>query len=271
MISPRPLAPPPLAPPPLAALRARIRRLERAARPGNPMPERGVLPFGVAAIDAHLPEGGLALGKLHEILEHEIGGAGGDGAASLFSAALLARLSGPVLWCHGGQDFFPNLFPNLFPPGLAGVGLAPDRVIHVEAGEQKTVLLAMEEGLRQRGLAGVVGEVFRLPMLASRRLALAAEAFGALALVLPREKGEERAPTAAATRWRVRPLPSPPGTPDLGRALWDRALWRLELLRCRGAATASWVVEAPDATGRLDLAAVLPDRSAAPVRQGARA
>jgi protein ImuA len=260
------ISPLPLAPLPLAVLRARIRRLERAGRPGIPSPESGALSFGIKAIDAHLPEGGLALGALHEIIGHEVGNIGADGAASLFSAALLARLTGPVLWCHGGQ----GLFPDLFPPGLAGVGLAPDRVIHVEAGEQKTVLLAMEEGLRQRGLACVVGEVFRLPMLASRRLALAAEGSGALALVLPRGQGEERAPTAAATRWRVRPLPSPPGAPGSGRALWGRALWRLELLRCRGAATASWVVEAPDAAGRLDLAGVLPDGSAAPVRQGAR-
>ncbi|HTU55082.1 MAG TPA: DUF6504 family protein, partial [Acetobacteraceae bacterium] len=101
------------------------------------------------------------LGRLHEILESR---GPGIGAPTLFAASLLARLKGPVLWCHGGQD----LFPDLFPPGLAGVGLSPDRVIHVAAGEQKTVLLAMEEGLRKPGLAGVVEEISSLPMLASR-------------------------------------------------------------------------------------------------------
>ena len=48
--------------PVLNALRERIQRLEGgAARP------RTVLPFGIKAIDKHLPEGGLALGALHEV------------------------------------------------------------------------------------------------------------------------------------------------------------------------------------------------------------
>src|SRR6266446_3734285 len=48
--------------PVLAALRERIQRLEGgAARP------RTALPFGIKAIDQHLPEGGLALGALHEV------------------------------------------------------------------------------------------------------------------------------------------------------------------------------------------------------------
>ena len=262
------ISPPSQPRPSLAPLRTRIRRLERAGRLESSTSEHGALAFGVAAIDAHLPEGGLALGRLHEIL-----GSGGPeiGATTLFAASLLARLKGPVLWCHGGQ----GLFPDLFPPGLAGVGLSPDRVIHVAAGEQKTVLLAMEEGLRKPGLAGVIGEISSLPMLASRRLALAAFASGTLALALrcptgKKPEGEEHVPTAAATRWRVRPLPSPPAGRGLGRTL-AAPRWRLELLRCRGAEAAAWIVVAPDAAGRLDLAAVLPDRAAAPLREGARA
>jgi protein ImuA len=43
-------------------LRERIRRLESAA--GR---RRLVLPFGLKAIDLHLPGGGLALGALHEV------------------------------------------------------------------------------------------------------------------------------------------------------------------------------------------------------------
>src|SRR5258708_4884781 len=50
--------------PVLKALRERIQRLEGgAARP------RSVLPFGIKAIDEHLPEGGLALGALHEVAD----------------------------------------------------------------------------------------------------------------------------------------------------------------------------------------------------------
>jgi hypothetical protein len=51
------------------ALRERIRCLE-----GGTTHERAVLPFGVKAIDERLPEGGLALGALHEVA------GGGNGA-----------------------------------------------------------------------------------------------------------------------------------------------------------------------------------------------
>ncbi|HTU54068.1 MAG TPA: damage-inducible protein, partial [Acetobacteraceae bacterium] len=100
------ISPPSQLRPSLAPLRARIRRLERAGRLESFASEHGALAFGVAAIDAHLPEGGLALGRLHEILESR---GPGIGAPTLFAASLLARLKGPVLWCHGGQDLFPDL------------------------------------------------------------------------------------------------------------------------------------------------------------------
>ncbi|MCC7428115.1 MAG: damage-inducible protein [Alphaproteobacteria bacterium] len=263
--------------PVLAELRRRIRHLE-GTHP-DPADGRGpaVLPFGVAAIDRHLPGGGLALGRLHEI-------AGGDAtttdgaAATLFAAGILARLGGPVLWILAGHD--------LFAPALAQVGLAPERVIYVEAGEEKTVLLALEEGLRHAGLAGVVGEAARLPMKASRRLQLAAEGSGVTALVLRRfgqssasgtsangddgASGELLQPSAATTRWRISALPSaplpdiPPTVPGIGRARW-----RVELVRCRGGEGAAWTMEACDAQGclapdRLAVPARLADRPAAP-------
>ncbi|MGH7057924.1 MAG: ImuA family protein, partial [Acetobacteraceae bacterium] len=172
----------------LERLRAQIRPLDQPVRRGP-----GVLAFGAAPIDAHLPESGLALGALHEIR-----GGSADAPATLFAAGLLARLEGPVLWCSAVAD--------LFPPALAGVGLSPDRVIHAAVGDEKTVLLVMEEGLAQPGLAGVVGEIFRLPMIASRRLALAAEKSGVLALALRRGEEKKIAPIAARTRWRVSPF-----------------------------------------------------------------
>jgi protein ImuA len=53
---------------------------------------------------------------------------------------------------------------DLFAPALAGVGLHPDRVIFAEVGDEKMVLLCLEEGPRHAGLAGVVGEVARVSM-----------------------------------------------------------------------------------------------------------
>ena len=232
----------------LADLRERIRRLEQ------PTPRaRAVLPFGVAALDAHLPEGGLRIGALHEVA-----GGGADAvpgaAAALFAAGVLARLVGPVLWCGTAGD--------LYAPGLSLAGLASARVLHVAAADEKSVLLVMEEGLRARGLAAVVGELARLPMTASRRLHLAAETSGTLALALRRRRegqAEDAGLTAAVTRWRITPLPSAPlPCPGIGRARWQ-----VELLRCRGGEAANWTMEAADAQGRLALFADLADRPAA--------
>ncbi|MDR3538334.1 MAG: damage-inducible mutagenesis protein [Acetobacteraceae bacterium] len=241
-------------------LRAKIARIEHGAQagPGH------VLPFGLAPLDAALPGGGLALGALHEAA-----GAGPDveqgAAAALLIGGILARLQGPVLWVVQR--------PDLFAPGLAGVGLHPDRVVFAEAG--KAVLAVMEEGLRQPGLTAVVGEVDgRLSLVASRRLQLAAEQGGRLAFALRRSRSFDdpalNEPTAAVTRWRITALPSPPplpeapDTPGLGRARWQ-----LALRRCRGGEPGSWIVEACDAQGRLGLPAEFRDGSAAETWHGA--
>jgi protein ImuA len=127
----------------LSELRRRVVALDRSARA-----KRVALPFGVPAIDAHLPWGGLPLGQVHECLEEGVAGEHAA-AATLFAAGILARCKGTVLWCLRGRD--------LFAPALAAVGLGPDRVIYVETWKDSEVLPAMEEGLRHGGLAGVVG------------------------------------------------------------------------------------------------------------------
>ncbi len=239
----------------ITELRDAIARLERGSAAAHAPPP---LPFGLRGIDAALPGGGLPLGALHELA-----GNGADlqhGAApALFAAGILARIAGPVLWVIERRD--------LFAPGLAGAGLHPDRVVYAEAGRQDA-LLVMEEGLRQAGLAGVVGEVSgRITLSASRRLQLAAEATGVTALLLRRPgrgEAELAGAVAAATRWRIGalpsapPLPEAPDVPGLGRVRWQ-----LDLLRCRGGRTGSWIVEACDASGRLGMVAPLADRPAA--------
>src|SRR5579864_1931090 len=94
--------------PTISQLRDCIREIERPLR-------HGALPFGVTAIDRALPEGGLALGAVHEIL-----GAGGDeedgAAAAGFAAGILARLgAGPL-------SNPPPFYPLPDPPPHAGEG-----------------------------------------------------------------------------------------------------------------------------------------------------
>ena len=248
----------------IAALRDRVRRLEQQS-----VMRHGVLPFGVAAIDRALPGGGLALGAVHEIL-----GQGGDeedgAAASGFAAGIAARLGprtgkgGPVLWCLKR--------PDLYGPGLAEHGFDPAHLVIVRAPRDDDLLWAVEEGLRTPGLAAVIGEIGRLPMVASRRLQLAAERSGVTALLLRRwrnagEAAAERGrPNAALTRWRIGALPSAAtGEPGVGRPRW-----RVELLRCRGGEPAAWDVEIADETGFVRVSAGLADRPAASRRFGAR-
>jgi protein ImuA len=238
----------------ISALRDRIRQIEGPAR-------HGVLPFGEAAIDRALPGGGLKRGAVHEIL-----GTGGDeedgAAAAGFAAGILARLgSGPILWCLRR--------PDLYGPGLRAHGLDPARLVLVTARRDDDILWAVEEGVRVPGLAAVVGEIGRLPMIAGRRLQLAAERSGVTALLLRRwRSGDEAAlererPSAALTRWRIAALPSIDiaGEPGIGRPRW-----RVELSRVRGGVPALWEVEVADATGHVSVSAMLADRPAAPFR-----
>ena len=240
----------------LPELRERVRRIERSR-----LAIHGVVPFGIAAIDRVLPDGGLARGALHEIL-----GADGDeedGAfAAAFAAGILGRLAGDgtVLWC------LPR--PDLYGHGLAAHGLDPAHIVLVRAPRDGEILWAMEEGLRAPGIAAVVGEVGTLPAVASRRLQLAAERSGITAFLLRRWRDggqaarERNLPNAAVTRWRIAALPSQllRGEPGVGRPQW-----RVELLRCRGGEPACWEVEEADATGHVSLAAALADRPPAPV------
>ena len=242
----------------IATLRRQIASLERRTGTGSPS---ACLPFDVPELDACLPGQGLGLGAVHELFAN--GPAVEHGAApALFAAAVLARRSGPVLWITSQCD--------LYPPALACAGFDPARMVFVEA--RRGALRVMEEGLRHPGLAGVVCEhEGRLDLVASRRLQLAAEATDVLGFVLRRSPRFDdpalQAPSAATTRWRITSMPSPPplphapDVPGLGRPLW-----RLELLRCRGAAAASFVVESPDAQGRLAVPAHVADRPLAPAR-----
>jgi protein ImuA len=103
-----------------------------------------------------------------------------------------------------------------FAPALTRAGLHLDRVIHADTWRDVEVLPVMEEGVRCPGLPGVVGEIGRLSLTASRRLQLAAEATGVVAVVLRRWRGDATSDAsggagsgnAAATRWRVTALPS---------------------------------------------------------------
>ncbi len=227
------------------AIRQDLDRLRRIiARLDNPHHEAGeeapCLRIGVPAIDLHLARSGLGPGALHEIAGH--GPDEEQGAAGAAFLALCLRHSAPsrpILWATTHTD--------LYPPGLAGLGLDPRRLILLAARREAEIRWALEEALRCVALAAVVGEAAEIDLTASRRLQLAAEKMGIPCFILRRWRSADLArrhrarPIAAATRWRIQPLPGDGGN-GAGENI-DKARWRVDLWRCRNGSPASWIVE----------------------------
>ncbi len=216
------------------------------------------LPFGLPALDAHLPQGGLTCGALHEVAPET---SDDMPAAFGFVAALLGRMppSGPVLLVTAPRALAAHGRP--YGHGLNGLGLDPARVILVETADAKQALWAMEEALRSAVPAAVAGAVDKLDFRASQRLHLAAGDSGRPLLLL-RPGGMT---SVAATRWRV----AAAAAAHDRFGLVARWRWRVTLERCRNGRPGQWLVEFDHATHRFSLAAALADpalsRSASPL------
>jgi len=232
----------------LASLRARVARLEGG---GGPQHEAPVVPL----CDG-LPMPGLARGAVHEVL------ATSPGCGVAFCTVLLARTGGTVFWIAAGRDG-----TSAWPQGLAAFGLTPARLILVRAEGWVDALWAMEEVLRCPTVTGALlavtgsppGIDARLDLTATRRLQLAAEAGGALGLLL-RPDTVAAAPTAASTRWRIGSLGGENGLDD--------PCWRLELLRMRGGRPGGpWAVTWRAAEGRLEPGRCDTDRAGSTARE----
>jgi protein ImuA len=250
----------------LAQLKQRIACIP-ALRPEARASERR-LSTSLPPVDAYLSTAATPLGAVHEIAGH--GGDEEQGAAGAGFLALALKASAPTGWIVWvTQD------ADLYAPGLAAFGLDLRRLILVSTRRDAEVCWALEEALRSRSLAAVVGEVGVLALNTTRRLQLAAEQAGIPCFLLRRWRTQELAqrqraqPIAAVTRWRIAPqlhqrVPDqvPAAQPELGPAHW-----RLDLWRCRNAAAASWIMEFDHADDQrvaafpVPVAAALADRS----------
>src|SRR5215470_1638730 len=206
------------------------------------------LPFGLPAIDGHLPQGGLAGGALHEVVPE----ARGDLPAAFgFVAAVLSRVRpGTPLFLITSPCGLAT-FGRPYGHGLNGLGLDPARVILVAAPNATQALWAMEEALRSGVPAAVAGVVGKLDFRASQRLHIAAGETGRLLLLL-RPPGMA---SVAVTRWRV-------AAEEAARdrfGLIARWRWQLKLERCRNGRPGQWIVEFDHATHHFSLAAALAD------------
>jgi protein ImuA len=143
-----------------------------------------------------------------------------------------------VLWVQDAPSI--RLTGRPYRPGLPAV--LRRRLIHVAATNCEDALFAIEEALRCRELACVIGEIAGNPrafdFTASRRLSLTAEKH-AVPLFLVRLDAE-RDLSAARMRWRVGAAPSFP--PRWNAQAPGSPAWRAELFRSRAHAPGEWIL-----------------------------
>ncbi|MGH1558239.1 hypothetical protein ACRAWD_11390 [Caulobacter segnis] len=183
-----------------------------------------VLPFGVPPLDARLP---AAAGRRRERCTRVAGGADEalhGATAARFAAGILAR-------AKGEGSLVPTPGRSLRPvPGPGWPAAGPGDLRR----RQRRGRGAGGHGRRPRagsGLAGVIGEVGKLSMTASRRrLQLAAEKSGQIAIAVRRWRRHRRCgrpwsagrrPGPAGGRLPLPSSPPPPLVPGVGRPrLW---------------------------------------------------
>jgi protein ImuA len=239
----------------------------RRLLPGMEGARKGVqaLPFGLAAIDSHLPDAGLPAGALHEIVP---AAQAAFPAAIGFMAALLARLprAFPIFlvlpahswrdhgWhAHSWRDHGWHASGRLYGHGFNSLGLDPARLVLVETAQRKETLWALAEALHSAAPGAVAGLIDRLDLKTSQKLQLAASDCGVpLFLIRPAQTLEA---SAAATRWRVGPAKA--ARDRFGRI--TQARWTVSLERCRNGRPGEWVVEYDHVAHRFSLAAALAD------------
>lgn len=212
---------------------------------------------------------GLAAPRHAEVFASGTEASGAAAALAFAADALVAAPPVPgaeaddrraLLWVQdraairlGGRPYRPGL-----PPAFR------DRLIHVACDTPQDALFALEEGLRCRDLACVIGEVAGNPraldFTASRRLSLAAERHGVPLWLVRLDAQADLG--SARLRWRISAAPS-------ARPRWNGEApgvpaWQAELFRARAHPPGTWILR--DDHGRL--AAKRPAPSATPYPLG---
>lgn len=161
----------------------------------------------------------------------------------------------PILWVQDRLSRQESGSPYL--PGLPGLCGRP--VIRVDVSRPADALWAMEEGLRCKALAAVIGEISGDPpalnFTATKRLALRAEASKVPCWLIRRAGSADL--SAARDRWRITSLPSAPHPYDPQAPGAPR--WRAELFRSRHHQPGIWVTGDERAADPVSLSAAFRD------------
>lgn len=166
------------------------------------------------------------------------------GAAMALALALdgLPEDGRSLLWVQDAASL--RLTGRPYRPGLPA--RLRDRVIHVAAATPEDALFALEEGLRCRDLACVIGEIAGNPraldFTASRRLTLAAERHGVPLFLVRLDAARDL--SSARMRWQARSAPSLP--PRWNAQAPGKPAWHAELFRARTHAPGEWTLRDED-------------------------
>lgn len=266
----------------LEELRSRIHTLERGrhllASPvsANAPPDggKGTWTLGAEALDRRIGAG-LDTASLHEVkAEPRTSGAlaGAWGAAIGFALRLAVRRlcslesarvgSMQVLWCW--PSFLARELGVPYGHGLASMGIEPSTWLFAETARPADALWAMEEGLRSRSLALVVGILDEAELTPARRLSLAAAEHLTPCLVVTDPRLSPAGSTA--TRWRVGVRSSAQHPRDV--AAPGAMRFGVTLERCRHRPITrepvSHLLEWSDETHRFRMATAVADRAHGP-------
>jgi protein ImuA len=175
---------------------------------------------GCAALDAALPGGGPVRGTLLEWLGEQFGG--GATMLAVAAACEAQRAGGAVVVIDRGDAGGPAFYP----PAAAAWGLDLTGVIVVRPTSDADERWALDQALRCEHAAAVLAWPRRLDGRTFRRLQLAAEASGAVGLLV-RPAEAQREASWSHVRWVVTPQPTPEGASER----WQLAV---RLVRVRG-------------------------------------
>jgi protein ImuA len=195
------------------------------------MLKNSALDAGLGSIKNAFSNASFPLGVIHEFIAAGEEDASATGGFVSGIIAALMRNSGALIWISASR--------TIFPPALQLFGIAPDKIIFVDLQKEKEILWVMEEALKCKGLAAVVGEMQDLNFTASRRLQLAVEQSKVTGFVL-RKNPRSINTTACVTRWQIKSAASElsAGMPGVGFPRWN-----VELLKVRNGTPGKWQVE----------------------------
>lgn len=185
--------------------------------------------IGLKPVEDAFPNAVFPTGAVHEFLT----ASKEDAAATAgFMAGVLSNLTS-----SGGTCVWVGMCRNIFPPALKIFGINPERVIFAELKKEKEVLWVMEEALKCKGLAAVIGEIKDIDFKTSRRLQLAVEQSRVTGFIV-RNNPRQLNTIACVARWKITPLASENAVPGVGFARWNVALQKV-----RNGKPGNWEVE----------------------------